>query len=93
MSVLPKLFATIIRSRLEATALRHHLQAPTQAGFRKGARIEDNVLLLTTALEQARYHRHPLYLLFVDLEKAYDSIDRGLLWQTLLQELHLDPPY
>ena len=51
MSILPKLYATIIRSRLEATARRHHLQAPTQAGFRQGARIEDNILLLTTALE------------------------------------------
>ena len=30
--------------------------------------------------------------MFVDLEKAYDSIDRGKLWGVLLEELHLPTP-
>lgn len=91
MSVLPKLFATILNARLEAEAATKQLQAYTQAGFRKDARLEDNVLLLITAIEHATQHRSPLYLLFVDLQKAYDTIDRGLLWRTLLADLDLDP--
>lgn len=91
MSVLPKLFSTIFRIRLEATAAEQKLQAYTQAGFRKEARIEDNVLLLITAIEQAVQQKHPLYILFIDLEKAYDTVDRGLLWLTLLQEHNLEP--
>ena len=53
MSVLPKLFATILNARLEAEAATKQLQAYTQAGFRKEARLEDNVLLLITAIEHA----------------------------------------
>jgi hypothetical protein len=46
---------------------------------------------LLTTIEQASHLHHPLYILFIDLEKAYDSIDRGLLWTTLLQDLGIDP--
>ena len=52
MAVLPKLFATILNVRLEAEATEKSLRAYTQAGFCKEARLEDNVLLLTTAIEQ-----------------------------------------
>ena len=91
MSVLPKLFATILNSRLEQEAAAKQLQAYTQAGFRKNARLEDNILILTTAIEHAQQNRTPLYIIFIDLEKAYDTIDRGLLWNTLLTELDIDP--
>ena len=47
------------------------------------------MLLLITAIEHTTQTRSPLYILFVDLQKAYDTIDRGLLW--LLDELGLDP--
>ena len=67
------------------------MQAYTQAGFRKNARLEDNILILTTAIEHAHHNRTPLYIIFIDLEKAYDTIDRGLLWNTLLTELDIDP--
>lgn len=30
-----------------------------------------------------------MYVMYVDLEKAYDSVDRGLLWRVLLGELRL----
>ena len=52
MAVLPNLFATIFNIRLEAEATEKSLRAYTQAGFCKEARLKDNVLLLTTAIEQ-----------------------------------------
>jgi hypothetical protein len=66
-------------------------RAATQAGFRKGSRIEDNVLMLLTTIQRAVKLGTPAFLMFVDLSKAYDTVDRGLLWKTLLEELHLDP--
>ena len=91
MSVLPKLFATILNVHLEQEAAAKQLQAYTQAGFRKNARLEDNILILTTAIEHAQQNRTPLYIILKKKKKVYDTIDRGLLWNTLLTELDIDP--
>jgi len=32
-----------------------------------------------------------LWLQFIDLAKAYDSVDRGRLWRVMLDELQLPP--
>mgnify|MGYP003449508650 FL=1 len=32
-----------------------------------------------------------MWAVFIDLAKAYDSIDRGKLWSVFLDELHLPP--
>jgi hypothetical protein len=50
MGVLPKLLAAVLLARLEREVEAKQLRASTQAGFRKGARLEDNVLLLMTTI-------------------------------------------
>ena len=82
----------MVLARLEGLSESRGLRARNQAGFRAGARIEDNALLLQTAIEKAHAGKEPLYLLFVDLEKAYDSIDRSKLWEVLVGELQIPPP-
>jgi hypothetical protein len=53
MGILPKLLAAVILARLEVVVEARQLRASTQAGFRKGARLEDNILLLMTAIQRA----------------------------------------
>ena len=60
-------------------------------GFRRGARLEDAVVQLMTALQHAHHTQQPLRVLFVDLRKAYDSVDRGDLWWTLAQGCQVPP--
>ena len=38
-------------------------------------------------LQRARYTQRPVYIMFIDLAKAYGMVDRGLLWRCLLEEL------
>ena len=87
MATAPKLLAHVLLKRLEDLAEAGNLRAATQAGFRRGARLEDNQLLLLTALQHTHHLRLPLHILFVDLTKAYDSIHRGHLWHVLVEEL------
>lgn len=41
-------------------------------------------------VERAMYHKEPLFAVFVDLSKAYDSISRERLWTVLIDDLNLD---
>ena len=49
------------------------------------------MLLLTTIFERAHQVGDKVYCMYVDLAKAYDSVDRARLWSTLLGELGLSP--
>jgi hypothetical protein len=56
---------------------------PEQAGFREGRSCVDQINTLRIIIEQAVEFRSPLYLLFVDYEKAFDSINRSCIWNEL----------
>ena len=55
----------------------------TQCGFRAGRGTADMVFTLRMAIELARAKKFPLYVLFVDLMKAYGSVSRVGLWEIL----------
>ncbi len=82
-----KLAICAINLRIQAISDEQQLRAPTQAGFRPGYTVEDLALVLQVCIQQAKMTRTPLALLFVDLHKAYDSIDRHGLWTVLMDDL------
>ena len=54
-----------------------------QAGFRPGSSCVDHINTLRLIIEQSAEYRSDLHLVFVDFEKAFDSVDRELLWMEL----------
>ena len=53
-------------------------------GIRACVRNDDGQLLAVRRLQElGRKTRIPLFLCFNDLQKAWDSVDRTLLWQVL----------
>ena len=54
-----------------------------QAGFRPGSSCVDHINTLRIIIEQRAEYCSDLHLLFVDFEKAFDSVDRVGLWMAL----------
>ncbi|KAK6743675.1 hypothetical protein RB195_010769 [Necator americanus] len=51
-------------------------QACEQAGFRKGfSTIEDHIHTVSNLIEVSREYKMPLCLTFIDLKKAFDSVE------------------
>ena len=75
-SVPGKVFAKIINGRLVAHVERKEILPETQCGFRVGRGTVEMIFTLRMALELARVKKIDLYVVFVDLMKAYDSVSR-----------------
>ncbi|MGL5901241.1 MAG: reverse transcriptase domain-containing protein [Cetobacterium sp.] len=54
-----------------------------QAGFRKDRSCVDQIATLRIIVEQSLEWNSPLYINFIDYEKAFDSVDRKILWKLL----------
>ena len=81
--VLGKLYALMLNDRLTTWAEGSGVRARGQAGFRQGFCTIDNCFVLRAVVERARAQGTKLYVCAVDLEKAFDSVDRPLLWASL----------
>ncbi len=54
-----------------------------QGGFRKGRGCLDQVFAMKRLVEEYLGKDKKLYAAFMDLEKAYDKVDREALWNVL----------
>ena len=81
LSVPGKVLARIILERLKE-ALDERLR-PEQAGFRQGRSCIDHIATLRIIIEQSLEWQSPLYMTFVDFEKAFDSVDRETIWKLM----------
>lgn len=82
-----KIFMSIMNQRLTTVAKDNNLHAPTQAGFRRHHTTIEQALILHTLIQFSNRTNKPLAIAFIDLQKAYDKIDRAKLWDALINEL------
>jgi hypothetical protein len=82
-TVLYRMFTKILAARISGWIEKEEILGEMQNGFRKGRRGEDNLFILTSAIEIARGQHKGLITCFLDCSKAYDRISRALLWETL----------
>jgi hypothetical protein len=76
-----KLFANIIRNKLN-----EHLEdemVAEQCGFRKGRSCTDAIFTVQQIIEKRKEQNLPLFLLFIDYEKAYNNVNRDKLWEMM----------
>lgn len=85
-----KLFSSIILRRI--TKEIDKAQPIEQAGFRSGFSTIDHIQTLEQVIEKYNEFNRPLYLAFIDYNKAFDSISHNSLW-TALKQFNVDQKY
>ena len=54
-----------------------------QNGFRINRRATENIYIINEIIEDAKKNNKEIYCAFLDIEKAYDTVDRDILWEIL----------
>ena len=72
MKVLERVVECLIRQRVEIDEM--------QCGFMSGRGTTDAIFIVRQLQEKHLTANKPLYMAFVDLEKAFDRVPRDVIW-------------
>nr|XP_023656104.1 uncharacterized protein LOC111837887 [Paramormyrops kingsleyae] len=81
LSTTGKVLARVLASRL--LPLSEDLLPESQCGFRPSRGTIDIIFTARQLQEKCREQKLPLYMAFIDLTKAFDSVGRQALWSIL----------
>jgi exonuclease III len=75
-----KIVMRLLLNRLFKHVVNIGLIPESQCGFFPGKATTDMIFALRQLQEKCKLHNQDLYLLFIDLTKAFDTVDREGLW-------------
>ncbi len=78
-----KIFCAVMNERMQRCIRNERVFGEEQNGFRYDRRAEDNIYVVNELIERMKRDGKKVYLAFLDIEKAYDRVDRELLCQIL----------
>ena len=81
LSVIYKVFTTVIGSRMRNDLDSN--QPVEQAGFRRSFSTIDHIFTINELTQKSQEYNFPLYLAFVDYQKAFDSVEFTAVWNAL----------
>ena len=82
-STVGKVFSTILLNRILQYKKDNNPDPHNQLGFSKGAQTYDHILTLQTITNKYKKLNKPVYAVFVDFRKAFDSVCREALFLKL----------
>ena len=82
-SAVLKLYTSILNRRLMFLLETHEVISDLQNGFRPHRTCQDHILTLHNIVLNRKLKGDDTYACFVDFKKAFDSINRDLLWRKL----------
>ena len=80
-SIPGKVYGRILIEKIRS--LTERLIGEEQCGFRSGRGCVDQVFVMKQMSEKFVYKNKRLYVAYMDLEKAYDRVDREAMWRVL----------
>ena len=81
LSIPGKVYASVLEKRIRAITERKVLEE--QGAFRRGRSCVDQLFIVRQLGEKIIEKNRRMLMVCVDLEKAYDRVDRELLWKVL----------
>ena len=81
LSVPGKVYTFLLYNRMKLAV--NKALSEQQCGFRPGRGCVDQIFSIRRIIEMAGEFNKPLHVCFVDLKKAYDSVNRSALWKIL----------
>ena len=81
MSIAAKLYNKMILNHI--VPFVEPILRKNQNGFKRGRSILSQILCLRRLIEESKLSNRDLALVFVDFSKAYDSVDRGKIFEIL----------
>ena len=82
-----KIYAKIIAQ--EFKTISETILIEEQNGSRIGRSYIDNVFIIKQTIEKRREFNLETHMAFLDLEKAFDRVNRKQLWQILIEKVYL----
>ncbi len=82
-SIILKTFCRILQTRLVDFLEENNLLSDEQNGYRRDRSCQDHLFVLSSVIENRRCLKQDTYACFIDFRKAFDSVDRDLLWNKL----------
>ena len=81
LSVVGKLYGRILINRIKGKT--ENVISEVQGGFRRGMGCADQTFIVRQICEKYLGKGKDVYFAFLDLEKAYDRVDRDAMWNVL----------
>ena len=84
-NVCSKVYSTVINNRLQEWVDMNNITGEFQAGFKRNYSTIDHIFTLMAFIQKQFSLNRKLYVAFIDYEKAFDSVNRSILWSALLK--------
>ena len=84
ISCIGKVYSSILNSRLTFHLEEYNVLVDEQNGFRKSRSCEDHTFVLSSIIDTRKSEGKATFAAFIDLSKAFDSINRNMLFYKLL---------
>ena len=81
LSIAGKVLVNIMLNRLKT--ISEQLLLESQCGFCAGRSTANMIFTLRQLQEKAVEQQRPLYIVFMDFSKAFDTVNRWMLWKVL----------
>lgn len=83
ISNLGKILEKILKARIDKFLTKFNILADNQYGFREKRSTQDALTQLVSKINSAIDHKYPAICVFVDLQKAFDTVSHPQLLRTL----------